>query len=369
MTQHGRLLAYDGLGQPLRFVERPMPQPESGAAVVKISLGNVCGSDLHVWRGELDLKKIGRALPRNLGHEGCGTIAALGAGVTTDAAGAPLAIGDRVVFRYSFSCGSCRGCLSGNTRFCPHQSRHLATSCDEWPFYKGTFGDYTYLFPGHVMFKVPDALSDEMVAGINCAFSTVMCGLDVASVGLGDTVVIQGAGGLGLYAAAIARERGAARVIAIDGVAERLDLASGFGADVLLDLRELSAPDQRVERVRALTDGWGADVVVDVAGFPGVIEEGLQMVGNGGRYVEIGTIAPDMSLTLVPTTLNQRNVQMLGIGYYEPRHLKAALDMMSRTRASYPFDRVVSQVFPLEQAQHVFDQQAAGRITRAALKP
>src|SRR5215217_8082630 len=101
------------------------------------------------------------------------------------------------------------------------------------------WGDYSYLPAGHVVFRVPDELSDGMVAGINCAFATVMCGLDVTRIQLGQTVVAQGAGDLGIYTAAIARELGAGQVIVVDGVQERLDLAARFGADELIDLREL----------------------------------------------------------------------------------------------------------------------------------
>ncbi|MBA2448370.1 MAG: alcohol dehydrogenase catalytic domain-containing protein [Chloroflexi bacterium] len=369
MATTGRLATFYGPGEPLRLVERPVPEPEPGAALVRISLANVCGSDLHMWRGEMDLRKLGRALPRNLGHEMCGRIAALGEGVTTDSAGAPLAVGDRVVYRYTFACGRCQACLVGMTRACPHQARHLATTCEVWPYFKGAFGDYTYLFPGHVVFKVPDALSDGMVAGINCAFSQVICGLDVARLRLGETVVIQGAGGLGIYATAAARELGAGRVIVIDGVQERLDLAAAFGADELIDLRELPTPEGRIERVKALTEGWGAHVVMDLAGSIGAIPEGLQMVGNGGRYVEIGNISPDMTFPMDPARLIPRNVSFLPVGFYEPSHLQQALDLMLRTRDRYPYDRVVSDVFPLDQVNEVLAEQDKGRITRAALAP
>ncbi len=369
MATTGRLAAFYGPREPLRIQEYPVPEPEPGAALVKISLANVCGSDLHMWRGELDLRKLGRALPRNLGHEMCGQIAALGEGVATDSAGEPLAVGDRVVYRYTFACGRCRVCLTGRSRACPHQAHHLATSCEVWPHFKGAYGDYTYLFPGHTVFKVPDELSDGMVAGVNCAFSQVICGLDVVRLDLGETVVIQGAGGLGIYATAAARELGAGRVIVIDGVAERLELASAFGADKLIDLRELPSIEQRVARVKELTGGWGADVVMDLAGFIDVIPEGLQMVGNGGRYVEIGNISPGISFSLDPAGLIHRNVSMHGIGFYEPRHLKRALELMARTREQYPYERIVSDVFPLEQVNEVLAAQDKGGITRAALRP
>ncbi|MCC6176034.1 MAG: zinc-binding dehydrogenase [Chloroflexi bacterium] len=369
MAGTGRLVAFYGAGEPMRIEEYPVPAPEPGAIVVRTSLANVCGSDLHVWRGEQDLKKLGRALPRHMGHEQCGTVHALGEGVTTDSNGAPLAIGDRVIFRYAFACGRCRACLLGKTRCCPNQMRHTATSCQEWPYFKGAWGEYSYLLPGHVVLKVPDALSDGMVAGINCAFATVMCGIDVAGLELGEAVVVQGAGGLGIFATAIARELGAGQVIVVDGVQERLDLAAAFGADELIDLRELRTPEARAQRVKELTDGWGADVVVEVAGVIGAMPEALAMLGNGGRLVEIGNIVAGPTFELAPPTLNQRNVSILGIGYYEPAHLKRALDLMVKTRDRYPYDRIISDVFPLDEVEQVLAEQDKGHITRAALKP
>jgi len=369
MAETGRLVAFYGAGEPMRIEEYPVPEPEPGAIVVKTSLANVCGSDLHVWRGEQDLKKMGRALPRHMGHEQCGRVHALGEGVTTDSAGAPLAIGDRVVFRYAFACGRCRACLIGKSRCCPNQMRHTATPCTVWPHFKGAWGDYSYLPLGHVVLKVPDALSDGMVAGVNCAFATVMYGLDAARLEPGETVVVQGAGGLGIFATATARELGAGQVIVIDGVQERLELAEAFGADVVIDLRELRTPEQRVQRVRELTDGWGADVVVEVAGVIAAMPEALDMLGNGGRLVEIGNIVAGTSFDLAPTTLNQRNVSILGVGYYEAVHLKRALDLMLRRGDVYPFDRVVSDVFPLEEVEQVLAEQDKGHITRAALRP
>jgi threonine dehydrogenase-like Zn-dependent dehydrogenase len=283
--------------------------------------------------------------------------------------GAPLAVGDRVIFRYAFACGRCRACLTGRTRCCPNQMRHVATPCNVWPYFKGAWGDYSYLPAGHVVLKVPDVLTDGMVAGINCAFATVMCGADVARIELGETVVVQGAGGLGIFAAAAARELGAGKVIVVDGIQERLDLAAAFGADDLIDLRELKTIEQRVQRVRDLTDGWGADVVIEVAGVIGAMNEALQMLGNGGRLVEIGNIVAGTSFDLAPTTLNQRNVSILGVGYYEAAHLQRSLDLMLRRREQYPFDKIVSDIFPLEEVENVLAEQNKGHITRAALKP
>ena len=186
---------------------------------------------------------------------------------------------------------------------------------------------------------------------------------------LGETVVIQGAGGLGLYAIAMARERGAGRIIVVDGVRERLDVAAMFGADELVDLRDLPTPEQRVGRVRELTRGWGADVVMEVGGFPRITEEGLQMVASGGRYVEIGNISPGLTYPADPSLWVTQNITIYGVNHYARRHLREALDVLQRTRGRYPYERIVSRKFPLSEVNEAFAQQDKGTITRSSLVP
>ena len=368
-TRTGRAAAFYGAGKPIEIKEYPVPEPGPGSALVRISLANVCGSDLHAWRGDVDFAKRGRALPRHLGHEGTGRIAALGEGVTADSNGAPLAVGDRVVFAYFFPCGRCRACLNDKDWACPSRAQHLVKSCDEPPHFKGTFGDYFYLYPNHTVFKVPDELPDELVVGVNCAMAQVTAGLDLAGVTLGEQVVIQGAGGLGIYAIAVARERGAGQVIVVDGVPERLELAAQFGADDFVDLQALPSPAQRIARVKELTAGWGADVVLEVAGFPQVTDEGLRMVRSGGRYVEIGNISPGLTFPADPALWVTQNITIYGNNHYAKRHLRDALDLLRRGRHKYPFDQVVSHRFPLEQINEVMAAQDQGHITRASLVP
>jgi threonine dehydrogenase-like Zn-dependent dehydrogenase len=365
----GRVAAFFGPGKPMELREYTVPVPEPGAVVVKTTLANVCGSDLHMWRGEFDLAKVGRPYPQILGHEMTGTVFRLGEGVARDTAGRPLQEGDRVVWRYFYPCGNCRACMKGVTRACPNARAYLLNSCEVAPHFYGSFADYYYVRPGAAIFKVPDELSDEMVAGANCAFSQVVGGLQLAQLRLGDNIVIQGAGGLGVYATAVAKEMGAGKVIVIDGIPERLELARGFGADELIDLRELSESERRVQRVLELTDGWGADVVAELVGHPRVCHEGLRMLGRSGRYLEIGNINPGLTHELDPSWLVFGNRSILGMVYYEAEHLKQALDLMQRTRNKYPWKRVVSHKFPITAINEAFDAADRGQVTRAAIVP
>ena len=167
----------------------------------------------------------------------------------------------------------------------------------------------------------------------------------------------------------MARERGAGRIIVVDGVSERLEVAAMFGADDFVDIRDLPTPEQRVRRVRELTHGWGADVVMEVGGFPRITEEGIQMVGPGGRYVEIGNISPGLTYQADPSLWVTRNITIYGNNHYARRHLREALDVLRRTRGKYPYDRVVSHKFPLSEVNEAFAQQDRGTITRSSLVP
>src|SRR3984893_8206498 len=238
MAETARMAVFHGAGKPFEIREYPVPAPGPGAVLVKVAMANVCGSDLHYWRGELDYVKMGRPLPLNTGHEHVGRGGKLGAVGAAAASRRPLAVGDRVAYRFFFPCGRCRACLKGKTKSCPVRQANFLVSCEVWPHFQGGFGEYFYLRPNHAVFKLADDITDDMAAGVNCAFSQVYAGLDLTALRQGQTVVIQGAGGLGVYACAVAREMGAARVVIIDGVEERLALARAFGATDGVDMRE-----------------------------------------------------------------------------------------------------------------------------------
>src|SRR5205814_3990897 len=161
----------------------------------------------------------------------------------------------------------------------------------------------------------------------------------------------------------------AARIIVVDGVRERLEVAAMFGADDFVDLQDLPTSELRIKRVRELTNGWGADVVMEVGGFPRITEEGVQMVGSGGRYVEIGNISPGLTYAADPALWVTQNITIYGNNHYSRKHLYDALSILTRTRTKYPYDRIVSHKFPLEQINEAFAQQDKGTITRSSLVP
>lgn len=369
MAKTGRAAVYREFGKPMEIVEYPVPEPEPGAILVRVSRANICGSDMHQWRGDLNLTALGAPLPAILGHEMTGTVAKLGEGVTTDSSGQPLAVGDRIVHRYFYPCGHCKACLRGQDAACPIAPLAVVSPCEQPPHFFGTFAEYHYIRPNHTVFKVPADLTDDMVAPANCALSQVIYGLERVGFRFGETIAIQGAGGLGIYATAVAKEMGAAKVIVVDGIDERLELARAFGADEVIDLKEFKTPLERMMRVRSLTDGWGADVVAELVGFPQAIPEGLDMLGYGGRYLEMGNISFGLTYEAEPCKLVMDNKTMVGVLQYEAWALKKALDFLSRAKDRYPFERILSRSYPLEQINQAFEDQEKGLVSRATIVP
>jgi len=369
IAKMGRAAIYNGLGHPFEIKEYPVPDPEPGAILIKVRRANICGSDLHTWRGDYDLAALGLPMPVILGHEMIGTVAKLGESIATDSAGQPLAEGDRVVYRYFFPCGRCWACLNAYDAACPMAPMGSTGPSEPPPHFLGAFAEYYYLRPNHTIFKVPDDVSDGVAASANCALSEVIYGFERVALKFGESVVIQGAGGLGIYATAVAKEMGAARVIVIDGISQRLELAKACGADELVDLREFKTPDERVLRVRELTGGWGAHVVAELVGFPRVVTEGLGMLGNGGRYLEIGNITAGMTYEADPSAVVMGNKSIVGVFLYEPHSLKKALEFLSSTKGKYPFEEIYSRSYPLSQINKAFEDQEKGLVARAAIVP
>ena len=142
------------------------------------------------------------------GHEFVGRIVRLGEGVTEDSAGQPVQAGDRIVAAYYITCGECRACRKGRYDQCENAYIHLGQSPEDEPHFSGTFATHYYLYPKQQFFKVPDTLPDDLAAGANCRFSQIYYGLDRLELQAGETLLIQGAGPMGLYAVALAREKG-----------------------------------------------------------------------------------------------------------------------------------------------------------------
>ena len=358
----GRAFVFTGVHEPFEEREFPLPEVEPDSILVRLTMANICGSDLHGWHGETPREPI-----TVMGHEMTGRIEKLGRNVKTDAAGRPLSEGDRIVYSYFLPCHRCTSCLGHDALHCT--SRRIGAGrkrSDEPPHFNGAYADYFYLKPGHFVLKTPEALSDRMVSPLNCALSQVVYGLHQVGLAAGETVVVQGAGGLGLYAAAVAKEAGAVNVVVLDRLRERLTLARRFGADHVVNIDDFEDPKERIAAIADLTGG-GAHVVAELVGHPSALEEGLKMTRAEGRYLVIGNISGKHEIAFNPAWLVHLNRRMVGVGGYQAWALQRGLELIERTRDRYPFDEIISHVYPLEDINDAFANAEKGGAIRTGL--
>jgi len=365
---NGRIAFAVAPQQPFELGEFPVPEPEADQVLVRVLVAGVCGSDVHMARGELGYLT---EMPCASGHEMIGEVAALGARRQTDSLGRPLAEGDRVAYAYFRPCGSCQACAIGSTACQNRYAERAPLTVNDAPHFHGAFGDYYLLRGGQWIFKLPEGLSADVAVPANCAVSQALYAVHQARIKLGDTVVVQGLGGLGVYAAALARDMGAGRVIGIDAVPERLALAKRFGAHEVIDIGEVSAPADRIELVRELSDGAGASAVIEMAGVPQVVPEGIEYLHPGGRYALVGNVQAEASTEVIPQRIVRSARELIGVVTYPQWVLPRALQWLADKSDVYPFEELVAERYGLEQINDAIDASdwaaSGGNLGRAVI--
>lgn len=347
----------------LEFKEYPIIEPTPGAVIVKILQTNICGSELHIWKGHHPVIRSGA-----LGHEMIGEIYALGEGVDTDFAGHPVQVGDRIVSAYFLTCRKCKPCQEGQFNLCENAYKYWRLPTDQEPHFHGTFGTHYYIHSDQYFYKVPDEIPNNIAASANCALSQVYFGLEEGDVKSGETLLVQGAGGLGLNAIAVAKEK-QLKVIVMDGVDSRLEHAKKFGADEVISFNHYPTLEARINKVMELTGGFGVDVALEVAGVPAAFSEGVQLIRPGGRYIAIGNISPGQTVEFDPGYLTRKGVKIIPVLRYNPWYLKKALEFLVRNIERYPFETLLDSQFKLGDIKDALDKSAKREVTRATIIP
>ncbi len=326
---------------------REIPVPEIGPTdvLVRVRRAGICGTDGHIWAW--DRWASGRLrLPVVVGHEFMGTVAAVGAAVRS------VEPGDRVSGEGHISCGACLLCRTGQAYICEHV-RIAGVDRD------GCFADYIAL-PEQNIWRLDPAVPDDWAAifdPLGNAVHTVMtAGVSAKSV------VITGVGSIGLMAIPVARAAGAIKVIAIDVNTRKLGLAKALGADETFDARL----DGLEDVVRRLTNGDGADVLLEMSGSGTAINQGLRMVRNGGRAALLGLPSDDVSLNLAENII-MKGLTVLGINgrkMFETWYQTQSLVVAGRV----DLKPIITHVMPLERYEECFDllrEGAAAKIVMA----
>jgi alcohol dehydrogenase len=254
-------------------VERPRPGP--GDALIRVTLTTICGTDVHIVKGEYPVQP-----GLTIGHEPVGVIEALGEGVTG------YALGERVLVGAITPCGQCHACLSGHLSQCGHGSGYEAIG--GWRFgntINGAQAEFLLVPNAQAnLAKIPDDVTDEQAVLLSDIASTGFSGAESGGVKIGDTVVVFAQGPIGLCATAGARLMGATTIIGVDSDPARLAASRRMGADITLDFTRVDVVDE----VRRLTGGFGADVAIEALGTQGTFENALRCLRPGGTLSSLG---------------------------------------------------------------------------------
>jgi L-iditol 2-dehydrogenase len=216
---------------------------------------------------------------------------------------------------------------------------------------------------------LPCDLSTASVIGAGCALITAIHGVERIGIGWRDSIVVQGAGPVGIAALAVAKSAGASQVIVIGGPKSRLEMARKFGADHTIDLEEVHEAGARLEAVRKLTRGFGADAVLECVGHPSAVVEGMEMCRDGGKYLVLGHYCDAGSVFFNPHLITRKQLQVFGSWSSEPRHLRAAIAFLGRTREQFPFSAMVTHRFPIEQANEGLQMTAHWQSAKSVIVP
>jgi threonine dehydrogenase-like Zn-dependent dehydrogenase len=347
-------------GKPLEVREYELPKAESNALLLKTIVSGVCGTDVHGWRAK------GR-VPVIPGHEVIGTITDLGDNLQTDSRGSPVHVGDRILLSFARSCGKCSFCLKGQFTLCSNRTfiqnyRPFAQS----PYFLGGYAEYVYAPPGSEFVKLPDDLPPEVASVFACSGPTLTHGFESVPIHPDETIVVQGSGPMGLFAVLYARESGASTIINVGAPAKRLEMAKALGATHTLDIEKVTDKEEPVKLAKKLTEGAGADVVIECTGVPSVVQTGMQMLKDGGRYLVIGCYVDRGPVMMNPHYITFRELKLFGSNGYSPAQMHAYLRFVNNVKNRYPISKLLTHKFSLAEATKALQTVEKAESMKAA---
>lgn len=363
LPQSIRASVFHAPGQPLELQEFPTPTLAADEILVRIDCCTLCGSDLHTYLG----RRHGPA-PSVLGHEMVGRIAAFGpAHNQLDWRGAALAIGDQVSWAVAASCGDCYFCHHELPQKCQRLFKYGHECCAGAHPLSGGLAEFCHLATGSAILRVPEGIPDAVASSANCATATAAAAFRAAGGCHDKSVLIQGAGLLGLTAAAMAHADGASHVFVADVDPARLATATRFGATATINVQEGDTTALAAQIHRA-TDNRGVDVAFEMSGAPTAVPQGLTVLRPGGRYILVGAVRPVGDIPLEVEQVVRRMWRLEGVHNYAPRDLAAALDFLA-AHPEFPFAEQVAGEFSLHEVDTAFARMIDAKAIRVAVRP
>lgn len=349
----------------LRLEDVPTPTPAAGEVVLQVTVATTCGTDLKVWRRGGHARML--TPPTLFGHEATGRIVAVGAEVTG------WQIGDRVVANNSAPCMTCFFCQKQEFSLCTHLI-----------FNNGTFAEYLKIpsaIVQHNLLPIPDSLSDELAA-LTEPLACVLHGIARSCLQAGDRIVILGDGAIGLMFAGVLayyKKQAApnhklttlsnaiqppAAIFLFGGHESRLQMAERFGVDQTFHYRQI--PDIP-SVVRDLTEGWGADVVIEATGMPLVWETAIACARPGGTINLFGGCPRETTITVSTEQLHYNELTLKGVFHNTPTYVRAALELLAQR--VIPFEWLISQKRALSELAQVFQEMRDRQVIKVAIIP
>jgi threonine dehydrogenase-like Zn-dependent dehydrogenase len=350
--------------EPLEIRELPAPHLEAGAAMLHTSYSEVCGTDVHLWHGRLS----GVPYPIIPGHVAVGTLSKI-RGTIRDIDGEAFKEGDLVTYLdVHETCNHCYQCLVAKqpTR-CPSRKVYGITYSSNDGLLGG-WSEAVWLQKGLKLVRIPEELSPETFIGGGCGLVTAVHATDRAEIRIGNSVVVLGVGPVGQSAIALARLSGAAEVIAVGAPDERLDFATRMGASHTVPL-ELT-PIERAARVREITGGRGADIVIEAAGAADAVTDALDMVRDGGRVVVCGQYTDSGDVSINPhRQINRKHVELRGCWGSDFSHFYRAVGIAAQFGGAVPWAEMVGRRYTLDETESALNAVADRSLIKAIVTP
>ena len=341
----------------------PEPEIEPGGVLLKTLYSEVCGTDVHLLKGQL----AGVPYPIIPGHVNVGVIEKMN-GTVCDVNGMPFKIGDEVVFLdVHETCHSCWYCLvaKASTR-CPSRKVYGIT----YSAGDGLLGGWSqkiYLKPGVKIVKLPDGLTPKDFIAGGCGAPTGFHAVERATIKMNDTVVVQGSGPVGLFAAVFSMLSGAGKVIVVDPARKRLQAAEEFEVDHIVDA---ATSEERIAEVLKHTEQRGADVTIEASGNPNAVPEGLQMTRDNGTYVIVGQYTDAGDVSINPHwQINKKHIDIRGTWGTDFSHFYRTVQLMAKHSKRFQWHRLISKEYDLDSVGTAIDDVKNLRVVKAVIAP
>ena len=373
-----RVATFDGPHTRAQIQGVPRPAVPKKAALIQIGACGVCGTDLHILQGHWP---TALPWPFTLGHELAGVIVEIGPELNSDFMGQPLHVGAKVMLPPLMPCGECDYCV----HYPNHANRCLNPTYygrylpfEKPPHLWGGWSEMVYvdleMLPATKIYRLPDDMPLMLGSLSEPLTSCVRAFNRAAGAGgfrVGDTIVVQGSGPIGVLAIVAAREMGAGRVVVVGAPEQpRLSLCRKFGAEATVCIDDFDRSPSRVDAVRELVGGYGADLVIDCTGHPSAGPEGIEMLRDGGTYIEMGQFTDAGAIETNWHRFCVKDINLLGSWAFTANDIPLAIDLIDRARDRYPWHLLQSR-FPFTEdgVDDAVQSAMAMRCVKATIVP